>query len=319
MKISCITTVFNEEKTITKLLDALYKQSLPADEIIIVDGGSTDKTVEIISSYQIPEKATSQIKIQLLQKEGNRSVGRNEAIRHATGEIIVCTDAGCIPEIHWIEDLTKPFMDETVDVVAGYYESKAETYFQECLVPYVFIMPDKIEPAEFLPASRNMAFKKSIWEKAGGFPEAYSHNEDYVFAHTLKNIGAKIVFEKEAIVYWIPRKTFLSAFVMFYRFAYGDMESGIHRPKVMLLFARYLIGFLLLLFAIVSQSVVMYSIFLLLFVSYLVWAIMKNYRYIDDEQAILYLPAIQLTADTAVMAGSIAGFLHRLWATKKTQ
>lgn len=319
MKISCIITVFNEQKTITQLLDSLYKQTLPADEIIIVDGGSTDRTVDIISSYQIPEKATSQVKIQLFEKKGNRSVGRNEAIRHATGEIIVCTDAGCIPEIHWIEDLTKPFEDESIDVVAGYYESKSETYFQECLVPYVFIMPDKIKPAEFLPASRNMAFKKAIWEKAGGFPEEYSHNEDYVFAHTLRNMGAKTWFEKEAIVYWIPRKTFRGAFVMFYRFAYGDAESGLHRPKVMLVFARYLFGFLLLLFSIYMQSLILLGFCIIIFICYLIWAIIKNYRYIDDEQAVVYLPAIQLTADAAVMAGSIAGFLHRIWATKKKQ
>jgi glycosyltransferase involved in cell wall biosynthesis len=316
MKISCIITVLNEEKTIEHLLTSLVEQSHVPDEIIIVDGGSTDKTIEIIKNFKLPQL---QIPVHLkgLQKVGNRSVGRNEAITQATGDIIVCTDAGCFPEKHWVEQITQPFTDPAVDVVAGYYESKTETVFQECLAPYVFVMPDKLNSLTFLPASRSMAFKKSVWEKAGKFPEKYSHNEDYVFARTLRKMNFRIVFRKEAIVYWIPRKTFKEAFIMFYRFAYGDMESSMFRPKVGLVFLRYLYGFAVFCLAVYLQSFPLFIFCLLQLLGYMVWAVWKSYRYIDKVAAIYILPEIQFTADAAVMLGSVRGILARLWGIGK--
>ena len=52
MNISICITTFNEEGSVGALLDSLLDQSLKADEIIVVDGGSTDKTLEIINHYQ---------------------------------------------------------------------------------------------------------------------------------------------------------------------------------------------------------------------------------------------------------------------------
>jgi glycosyltransferase involved in cell wall biosynthesis len=327
MKITCIVTVLNEETTIERLLNALAQQTVLPDEIIIVDGGSSDKTVDIISNFKFqisnsksedphePEhkQEAAAPELKCIVKKGNRAVGRNEAVKLATGDVIVCTDAGCYPDKHWVEYITSHFSKSEIDVVAGYYESRAETVFQECLVPYVFTMPDKIKPNKFLPASRSMAFTKAIWEKAGGFPEQYAHNEDYVFARTLKAMGAKIWFEKKAFVYWIPRKTFVEAFIMFYRFAYGDMEAKIYRPKVQFLFARYIIGIALLFLIIFTKSIWLSALCSLLFAGYLIWSVMKSYRYIDEEQAIFLLPAIQLTADAAVLLGSAHGLLSRLF------
>lgn len=315
MKISWITTVLNEQSTIHRFFDGVTAQTLPPDEIVIVDGGSTDGT------YQLLEEWASSVngpKVVILKQVGNRSVGRNAAIEHATGEVIVCTDAGTFAERHWVEEITKPFSDPTVEVVAGYYEAKTDTIFQECLVPYVFVMPDKLRHSTFLPSSRSMAFTKAVWEKAGKFPEKYSHNEDYVFARTLRNMDAKIVFKKEAIVYWIPRKNFHDSYIMFYRFALGDAEARLYRPKVILIFIRYIIGFLILLFAIFTESWVVFGLSLLFVALYCLWAILKSYRYVEEMQALYLLPAIQVTSDIAVMLGSLKGWLPHKWDTEKT-
>lgn len=309
MKISWITTVLNEKVSLERLFCALEEQTLKPDEVIIVDGGSTDGTYEYLEDYA--RKQTEGPKFSIIRKEGNRSVGRNEAITKAAGDVIVCTDAGCFPEKHWVEEITKPFSDPLTDVVAGYYEAKTETIFQECLVPYVFVMPDKIRASTFLPATRSMAFRKEVWEKVGKFPEKYSHNEDYVFAHRLRGMDAKIIFRKEAIVYWIPRKTLKEAYTMFYRFALGDAESGMHRPKVFLVFLRYILGFLLLITALFTQSLLLFAFCLLFLALYIAWAILKNYRYIDEPPAFYYLPLLQFAADAAVLVGSSKGWVRR--------
>src|SRR3990167_11068705 len=198
MKLSLIVAVLNEEKYIGKLIDSISIQTKIPDEIIIVDGGSSDQTVARIqnSKFKI-QNCNSKFKI--IIKPGNRAVGRNEAIRVSKGDIILSTDAGCTLDKNWVKNITAPFATKVhlrgafsvtsevaegllrggrVDVVAGYYRGKPQNTFQKSLVPYVLVMEDKIK-GEFLPATRSMAFKKSIWKKVGGFDETLSHNEDY--------------------------------------------------------------------------------------------------------------------------------------------
>jgi glycosyltransferase involved in cell wall biosynthesis len=307
MKISFITTIYNEEKTIEKLLESLDKQTKIPYEIMIVDGGSTDRTLEILAKNNV----------RVIVKRGNRSVGRNEAIKQATGDIIVCSDAGNVLDKDWIREIIKPFEDEHVSVIAGYYEGIAETVFQKCLIPYVLVMPDRINPQTFLPATRSIAFRRSVWERVDGFDERLSHNEDHAFAKKLQREKMHIVFQRDAVVYWMPRKTVKEAYVMFLRFAYGDAEARIFRPKVLVLFARYVIVVIMLILAIMMKSSLLLDLLFVLFLLYCVWSVKKNYKYVRDERAYFYLPLLQLTSDIAVLHGTISGLLH-LWDTKKT-
>ena len=311
MKISFVTTVLNEEKSIDAFIKSIFLQTKTPDEIIIVDGGSTDATASVISNLK-SQISNKQIKFKFIRKKGNRAVGRNDGVKNATGDIILISDAGCILDKNWVQNITEHFIDPKVDVVAGYYRGNAKNVFQKCLVPYVLVMPDRVNPDTFLPASRSMAFRKTVWEKVGGFPEQFSNNEDYVFGNNLKKINAKIIFKKDAIVNWIPRKNIKDAFKMFFRFALGDSESGIYRPKVLLVFARYLILPYLFFLAFIYKSIVLSFLIILFLIAYIVWSIFKNYKYIKNKQAFIYLPLIQLTSDLAVLLGTITGFTKKV-------
>jgi glycosyltransferase involved in cell wall biosynthesis len=315
MKLSLITTVFNEQNTIIRFLQSVFEQSQLPDEIIITDGGSTDNTLSEISNFKFPKiKKVPNIKI--IFKKGNRSIGRNEAIKNAKGEIILCSDAGNTLDKYWIENIIKPFSNKKVDVVAGYYKGIYKNIFQKCLIPYVLVMEDKINEKEFLPATRSMAFKKNIWKKAGGFDEQLSHNEDYAFAHKLIEINAKILFEKKAVVNWIPRKNLKEAFIMFFRFALGDGESGILRDKVLLIFARYLFYlYLIILFFLIKSFGLLFLICASTFM-YLLWSINKNYKYVRDTRAFINLPILQITSDLAVLTGTGLGVVKFLFRIK---
>lgn len=311
MKLSFITTVFNEQETIVKFLESVFAQTKLPDEIIVVDGGSTDNTLSEISKFKFPQgKKVPQIKI--LFKKGNRSIGRNEAIKNAKGDIILSSDSGNVLDKHWIENIVKPFNDKRADVVAGYYKGIFKNIFQKSLISYVLVMEDKINEKEFLPATRSMAFKKFIWKKAGGFDERLSHNEDYAFANTLKKINAKIVFEKRAIVNWIPRKNLKEAFVMFLRFSLGDIQSNIIRDKVKYIYLRYIFAFYLILLSLVERSVYLYGFIIFCFLLYIFWSIWKNYRYVKNPKAIYYLPLLQFTSDVAILLGTTLGLIQNL-------
>lgn len=315
MRTSFISTVFNEEKTIIKLLDSLLIQSRIPDEIIIVDGGSTDNTLSVISSFK-SQISGKKIKFKIIQKKGNRSVGRNEAIRNTKGNIILCSDAGCVLDKNWVKNITKPFINSKCEVVAGYYKAKVTNVFEKCVVPYVLVMPDQVDPKNFLPATRSIAFKKEVWKKIGGFDKKFSHNEDYVFARKIKQHGFNIVFAKDAIAYWISRSSVIDAFVMFFRFALGDSEAEIYRPKVLFLFARYGIILILIFFGVLLKinNLIFLSIFL--GVLYVLWSIIKNYKYVMDIRAIVILPVLQIISDIAVLLGTVIGIVSTLKASK---
>jgi cellulose synthase/poly-beta-1,6-N-acetylglucosamine synthase-like glycosyltransferase len=249
-------------------------------------------------------------KIKLLRKIGNRSIGRNLGISTAKYNWLALTDAGCIPDFNWLAQLTTTAQKTKAKVVAGYYVGLPQTRFQQAVIPYALVMPDRVNPKKFLPASRSMLIHKSIWQKVGKFDEKLSHNEDYALAKNIAAAKIQIVFAGRALVHWLPRKNLIEFWTMIYRFALGDIEAGIIRPKVILIFARYAIFLGLLIWLTVLGELTNTGLFFpSLILVYLLWAISKNKRY--TPQSWWWLPILQITADLAVMRGSLQGFTQR--------
>lgn len=308
--LSVIVTVLNEESSIDGLLNALDLQSLQPIEVIIVDGGSTDTTLHILHNAA---KRNPHLKI--MKKPGNRSQGRNTAMQHARGQLIAITDAGCIPHVDWLEELWKAFQiarnktDKKI-VVAGYYDAQTTSPFTEAVVPYALVMPDRIEADSFLPATRSMLIEKTAWFAVGGFDEHLSDNEDYAFARKLQaKPDIYLTFTDQAKVTWLPRTTLQSFWQMIFRFARGDIQAGIIRPKVLLIFARYLVGGLLFLSLLSIGMPIFLTVFMGVIIIYSLWAISKNKKY--TPRGWYWLPILQIVSDIAVMTGSIAGLFSR--------
>lgn len=219
---SIITTEKNEASNIGIFLDAIIKQTLIVDELVICDGGSTDGTIEIIKGYQLKHKF-----IKLITKPGNRSVGRNEAIRQAANEIIAITDVGTVADERWLEEITLPFNNHNTMAVAGFFKAQPETFFEKISATLLLWDHDNIDPKTWLPSCRSMAFRKEVWQNVGGFPEEYAHNEDTPFDLAVKAMGYQFAFAANAVVYWRPRST-LNGFVRQYHYyAIGDGEEMI--------------------------------------------------------------------------------------------
>lgn len=315
MKTALSLTVLNEEATIDWLLRWLSWQVVEPDEIIIVDGGSTDSTVKKIKRWQ--KKSPFGKKIKLFQQKGNRSVGRNLAVSKTHADLIAFTDAGCIPLTKWLEELLKTQRETNAEVVAGYYIGLWKTGLQEAMIPYVLVMPDKVNPKNFLPAARSMLINKKTFQELGGFDESLSHNEDFAFAKKLEKAEIKRAFAPDAVVGWLPRKNFTEFARMIYRFALGDIEAGIIRPKIILIFARYLIFFGLLAWVLIlGQLDRTNNFFPLIILLYLLLSIEKNKRY--TPHGWFYLPFLQIVSDWAVMAGSLTGTYSLIKRTKSS-
>jgi glycosyltransferase involved in cell wall biosynthesis len=92
---SVVIPAFNEEQDIEASLSSLAHQSYPRDryEIIVVDNGSTDRTLEIASAYA---------DLVLRKPDGNVGAIRNFGIANASGAVIICTDADCVVPPDWV-------------------------------------------------------------------------------------------------------------------------------------------------------------------------------------------------------------------------
>ncbi len=222
MKVSLITTVFNEESNIKEFLDSIVAQTKKPDEFLITDGGSTDKTVKIIKSYV---KKYRWIKL-IVSKRASIGKGRNIAIENAKSEIIACTDAGCVLDKNWLKEITKPFLrNKNIDVVVGiykpYYTNDFEHFQGLVVVPKqeeIFMVPSRM-------SSRSISFKKRVWKEVKGYPDLNS-GEDTEFNIKLIKSGAKFTFARSAIVYWRMRKNWKEFAKQFYRYGVGDRKSG---------------------------------------------------------------------------------------------
>lgn len=139
MNISLCITILNEEKGTIALLDSIFAGSKKPREIVIVDGGSDDKTVEIIRHYQ-----KKHANIKLLVEKGGIAHGRNTSIEIAEGDIIAQIDAGCIANPDWLEKLTEPFVNKNVDIVAGFYEMPANTSLQAAINVFHGVPPEDL-------------------------------------------------------------------------------------------------------------------------------------------------------------------------------
>ncbi len=197
-------------------------------------------------------------------------------------------------------------------MVAGYYQGKYSNTFEKSVIPYALVMEDKINPKDFLPAARSMAFRKKVWEEIGGFDEKLSHNEDFAFANKIKDKGFKIQFQKNAIVYWLPRKNITQAFKMFFRFALGDAQANIFRPKVTYIFLRYIFAAYLLILIPIMKSLYFNLFIISLFLAYVLWSISKNFKYVKKTVVIIYLPLLQFTSDIAVLTATSLGVIQKI-------
>lgn len=233
VKVSVCVTIFNEkDETIKNLILALKRQIFKADEIIIIDAKDYNNC--------------------------SRSEGRNIAIKKAKNNIIAITDAGCIPHKDWLASLCSKFeIGEARKniVVAGGYEMIAKNNFQKACRVFLGIQKEEMNDL-FMPSARSMAFTKSAWRKAGGFPEKLRDTaEDTMFNLKLIKSGAKFIVAKDAVVDWYMPNSVYEFAKKIFNYAKGDAESKIwwhpvkkmqtHNIKVMSIFLRYLLAIML--------------------------------------------------------------------------
>jgi glycosyltransferase involved in cell wall biosynthesis len=203
----CIT-LLNERDNVEALIDSIRIQTRKPDEVVIVDGGSTDGTIDYLA-MQRDIRLIVEPTCNMRCTNSPVARGRNRAIRAAQGHWIIITDAGCVLHPRFIEQMSPKIGGP--DVIYGRTIISQDTLTQKAIA---------IILGESRQSHRAVAFKKSL----GGYVEKSLTAED-----TLWNAkGIKSRYNPQAIVYWNPPKTVGRFLRQMYRYSKGDAISGTH-------------------------------------------------------------------------------------------
>ena len=314
LKVSVVVTVKDDKAGITRLMEALEKQTVRPDEVIIVESGRQTNNFIKDSPWLTPRR--------ILSVDCSRGKGRNIGVRAARNEVVAVTDAGCRPRPDWLEKMiakisenrergpykgpTLPRQGRTLGtigiVAAGGYRVAAKTELQEIMAH--FLVP-RLGGESPLPASRSIMFTKKAWEAVGGYPEeAVSGAEDLEFSRRLAiHPDVKMIYCPEAVVDWEPPASLKEFFRDIVKHTRGNVEIMYwpHLWRNLTVMGRW--G--------------AFVIWPWLGAGYLVWILGKlgklgKFGKFGRVKMALWLPVAQVAADGGVIAGLIIGLMAKI-------
>lgn len=212
-KVSIIFRALNEEKWFAQALEACRSQKI-ADldvEIILVDSGSTDRTLEIADEF-----GCRIVHIRKADFTFGRSL--NYGCKAAAGDYLVFISAHCIPASdHWLINLITPLREGKVKYSYGKQIGHAVSRFSEHQI-FSQYFPDvsRIPQEGFFANNANSALLKSVWEQYE-FDEAVTGLEDMVLAKEITKNGGEIGYVADASVIHIHEESFQQTRRRYYR------------------------------------------------------------------------------------------------------
>jgi len=304
MKVSLIATVLNGADHVQTFLDSLAAQTRPPDEVVIVDGGSTDGTAALLAGAD---------GVTLIEDAGaNISRGRNVAIAAAAHDVIAVTDADCVLEPTWLEELLRP-LDEGADVAMGFYLPITDGSLSRCLAAVNLPLDaSEVDPATFMPSARSVAYRRDAIETVGGYPEWLDIGEDMWVNHRWRERGLDLRFAPGAVVRWRLRPTLKATWLQYFRYARGDARGGLYPERHALRFGVYAgLGV-----ALASRRTWPKVLAAAAAIAYVRGPLWRASRLMHDAReralAALVVPSLMAWIDSAKMAGYAAGLIERL-------
>ncbi len=302
MKVSLIATVLNAEEHIGAFLASIDAQTRAPDEIVIVDGGSTDGTTEALLAAD---------GVTVLEEPGaNIARGRNLAIAHAAHEAIAVADADCAYGPGWLAALVAP-LEEGADVAMGVTEPIVETLLEACVASLsTQLDPAAIDPATFVPSARSVAFRRESLAAVGGYPEWLPIGEDMWVNHRWRERSFDLRLAPDAVAGWHPRGTLGEIWTQYLRYARGDGQAGMYPERHGMRIAAYSS----LLAACSSRRTWPKVVGLGVFAAYARAPVQRSRTRVPDHAlaATALTPALLAYTDVAKMCGYALGVVDRL-------
>jgi glycosyltransferase involved in cell wall biosynthesis len=211
---SIIIPSFNRRDEIVELLTSMQSLDFPRDkfEVIIVDDGSMDDTVQYLEQYKIQTPFNFRY---FVQENRGPGAARNTGMDNASGDFFLFIDSDCQVPSHWLREIDLQVDRQQADACGGpdsYHQDfspllKAINYSMTSFLTTGGLRGRKGKKlAKFYPRSFNMGLSRGLWKKIGGFG-SLRHGQDIEYSSRILKSGARLVYVPNAYVYHKRRTT----------------------------------------------------------------------------------------------------------------
>lgn len=240
--ITVVIPVYNEERFIGETLDQLVRQDYPetAYEILVCDGGSTDRTRE-----SVREIAAGHPVVRLLDNPGKRSSsGRNVGFKSGRGDYFVVIDGHCsIPSTSLLRDISAAFEKSGADALGRAQPLAPDgiTVFQRAVAlaraARIGHGGDSLiysDHAGFIsPVSNGAMYRREVFDAVGYVDERFDACEDVEFNYRVEQAGLTAYMSPELSVLYYPRETFGGLFRQMRRYGEGRCRLWRKHPETL--------------------------------------------------------------------------------------
>lgn len=189
--VTVVVPVYNRRAQMMRCLDALLAQDYPSFEVLVMDNGSTDGTLEACRERAVDADVPIRVEV-MSEAQGHR---RNAGARLARGEIVAYTDSDCMPSARWLRSAVAPFADASVGIVTG-------TTLPEHPPPYGnWYASQEITDQTWRFETCNALFRREALLASDGFDSSLIQWEDTAAGWSVMRAGWRAVFASDAVVY----------------------------------------------------------------------------------------------------------------------
>ena len=197
MKVS-IVVISKDEPALAETLDSFVPLlNGPLDEVVVVDasGGRLDF---IRDSYAwvrwVPFTSAADARVTIPEQ-------RNVGVSAAIGDVDVFTDCGCVPRPQWLPRLLAPILDGRDEVTCGRTGSRGRSVYDGVpgrvrVARRAGPTPEHVDECPTI----NMALRREVFERVGGFDESFEYGSDIDFSWRLAEVGTRIRYVPDAVV-----------------------------------------------------------------------------------------------------------------------
>ena len=304
--VSIVICAKNEYENLKKNLPLILEQDYPDYEVVVVNDGSEDDTAYLLNALS---KTHKHLKVVTIRESVNFFSGKkfplSIGIKSAKNDIILLTDADCVPESNkWIEQMQSGY-NEGVEIILGYGKYEKKEGLLNMLIRFdtihiaVQYLSFALAGIAYMGVGRNLSYRKKMFYRMNGFQSHYmlKSGDDDLFINqsaNSRNVRIEISYESQTVS--LPKLTFKEWFAQKKR----HLSTSTHykfRHKLLLglyYFTQvsfYILAVLLFCF---MDNFIIFSGLILLRLASQIFIFKKCLHRLNEKHLLLTLPLIEI-------------------------